>query len=443
MRPKLVLLFLLLLLLVFPKPGAAHPFAQSDNPQVLELTADGPLTPAMVEYMKRGIRAAEQNGAEALIFQLNTPGGSLDLMNRMLQIIRASRVPVVVYVAPRGAMAGSAGALITLAGHAAAMAPETAIGAASPVDLQGQDLSETSQAKEKNILKATVRSLTENRGPAASQAAEEMVETASALSASEALQTGLVDYIATDLNDLLRQLDGARLETIAGPQILNTANASVTQLPTSFIEQILAMLTNPNIVFLLITIGVQAILIELSSPGGWIAGFIGAVCLALAAFGLGVLDVNWFGIVFLLIAFVLFILDIKAPTHGALTAAGVACLIVGALVLFNSPRLPAFQPRLSVPLVIGVSLATGAMFFTFLLFAVRAQKTPLRMGAESLAGRIGFARSEISSKSTGLVQLASEEWTAELAEGEGAIPRGARVEVVRVEGLRLVVRRAE
>jgi membrane-bound serine protease (ClpP class) len=443
MRSFLFFSYILLLFFTLLTPVAAHGSVQNDNPLVIELTADGPLTPAMAEYIKRGIRIAEERGAQALIFQLNTPGGSLTLMNRMLQTIRSSHVPVIIYVAPRGAMAGSAGALITLAGHAAAMAPETAIGAASPVGSQGEDLDQTSQAKEKNILKATVRSLTEDRGQAATQAAEEMIETASALSAREALDVGLVDYMAADVNDLLHQLNGAELETIDGLRILNTSNADVTSLPSSFIEQLLALLTNPNIVFLLLSIGVQAVLIELSSPGGWIAGFIGAICLALAAFGLGVLDVNWFGAIFLIIAFVLFILDIKAPTHGALTAAGVACLIVGALVLFNSPRLPAFQPRLSIPLVVGVSLATGAIFFTFLLFAVRAQKAPIRMGAETLGGRTGVARSTITSHSPGLVQLAGEEWTAELAEGEEPITNGARVLVVRVEGLRLIVRRAE
>ena len=437
-RTSFYFYFLLLLITL------AHPVAaQTTSSEVLVLTADGPLTPAMAEYLKRGIQSAEQRGAEALIFQLNTPGGSIDLMNRIIQSIRASSVPVVVYVTPRGAIAGSAGALITLAGHAAAMAPETAIGAASPVGSQGEDLGETIQAKEKNILKASVRSLAGRRGTQAVQAGEAMIETAAALSAEEAYQAKLVDYIANNLDDLLRQLNGTVLETNAGQQVLHTTGATITFQQSSFIEQLLAILTNPNIVFLLITIGVQAILIELSSPGGWVSGFIGAVCLALAAFGLGVLDVNWFGAIFLIIAFALFLLDIKAPTHGALTAAGVACLIVGALVLFNSPRLPAFQPRISIPLVVGVSLATGAMFFVILLFAVRAQKTPVRMGPESLIGRTGDARTQISRLSPGLVQLAGEEWTAELAEGEEAIPRGGRVQVVRMEGLRLVVRKVE
>jgi len=420
-----------------------QPFAQGGSRLVLLLSAEGPLTPAMVEYLKRGLESAARQNAELLLFQIDTPGGSLDLMNQMIKEIRASRVPVVVYVAPRGAMAGSAGALITLAGHAAGMAPETAIGASSPVGPQGEELGETIKAKEVNILKATVRSLTENRPPEAVQLAEAMVASADAISASEALQAGLVDFIALNTDDLLRQLDGFQVETISGKRVLNTTNIQIQQQTSSFIEQVLAILTNPNVVFLLITIGVQAILIELSSPGGWVAGFIGVVCLALAFYGLGVLDVNWFGAVFLLIAFVLFILDIKAPTHGALTVAGVVSLAVGALVLFNSPSLPALQPRVSVPLVLIMSTLTGLVFFGILLFAIRAQKTPIRVGVESLVGRTGRAMSEIAGQKSGQVMVASEQWTADLAPGGASIQRGDLVEVVRVSGLRLVVKKVD
>lgn len=424
------------LLALLPAPSS---HAQGNEPEVKLLTADGPLTPALYEYLKRGIREAERDGAELLVLQLNTPGGSVDLMQDMIESIRASNVPVVVYVAPRGAMAGSAGTLITLAGHAAAMAPETAIGAASPVGGQGEDLGETIAAKEKNILKATVRSIAERRGEAAIQLAESTIEEAAAASAKEAMEVGLIDFIASDLDDLLSQLDGFTVVIHSGEFRLRTANARVTPVRPSFIETLLSTLTNPNIVFLLITIGVQAILIEISSPGGWVAGFIGVVCLTLATYGLGILPVNWFGLIFLVTAFVLFVLDIKAPTHGALTAAGVASLIVGALVLFNSPSVPRFQ-RVSVPLIVGMSVATGAIFFTILGFALRAQRTPVRMGQESLIGRRGSARSELNP--SGAVQLGGELWTAEAIPEEAPIPAGSRVEVVRVEGIRLFVRKA-
>jgi membrane-bound serine protease (ClpP class) len=412
--------------------------AQEGASSVLLLTAEGPITPSMLGYLERGLGTAQQQGSEALILMLDTPGGSVDLMNEFVQVIRNSSTPVVVYVAPSGAIAGSAGTVITLAGHASAMAPGTAIGAASPVGGEGEDLGETLEAKEKNILKALVRSLAEERGEEAIRVAEDTIETAAAVSATEAHQIGLVDFLADDVPDLLEQLDGFQVTTMEGSSTLNTANALVTQFDPSFIESLLSVLTNPNIVFLLLTVGVQAILIELSSPGGWIAGFLGAVCLALAAYGLGVLPVNWFGLIFLAIAFVLFVLDIKAPTHGALTAAGVASLIVGSLVLFNSPGTPSFL-RVSVPLVIGVSLATAGLFFAILMVALRAQKAPPRMGRESLPGRIGTARTKISP--TGTVQLGGELWSSELAPGEEPILEGTRVEVLEVKGMRVVVRK--
>jgi membrane-bound serine protease (ClpP class) len=179
-------------------------------------------------------------------------------------------------------------------------------------------------------------------------------------------------------------------------------------------------------------------LIEISSPGGWAAGFIGVVSLALAIYGLGILPVNWFGLIFIATAFVLFILDIKAPTHGALTTAGVGSLIAGALILFNSPGTPDFQ-RVSVPLVVGASLVTAAVFFTILTFALRAQKIPISMGQESLIGRTGIVRSSL--EPVGMVQAAGELWTAELADGEGPIPAGERVEIVRAEGVRVYVKK--
>ena len=414
--------------------------AQADAPQILQLTLEGPLTPSMLGYIERGLDAAEQQGAEALILMLDTPGGNVDLMNEIVQVIRTSSTPVVVYVAPQGAIAASAGTVITLAGHASAMAPETAIGAASPVGGEGEDLSETMEAKEKNILKALVRSLAEERGGEAIQIAEDTIETAHAVSATEAYQIGLVDFMADNVPDLLNQLDGFQVTTIDGETTLDTANALVVPFDPTFIESLLGVLTNPNIVFILLTVGVQAILIELSSPGGWIAGFIGAVCLALAAYGLGVLPVNWFGLIFLGIAFVLFILDIKAPTHGALTAAGVASLIVGSLVLFNSPGTPSFL-RVSVPLVIGVSLGTAAIFFVILTIALRAQKIPVRMGQESLIGRTGTARTQISP--IGTVQLGGELWSSELASGEDPISEGTSVEVLEVKGVRVIVRKMD
>jgi len=424
------------LLAVLPRPVQA----QGELPLVLVLTADGPVAPPMAAYIERGIKTAQQNDADLLIIQLNTPGGFTDSTMRIVQTIRGSRVPVVVYVSPRGGMAASAGTLITLAGHVAAMAPETTIGAASPVGSQGEELGETMKSKLVEDLKASARALTSKRPPQAVAFAEQMIESAKAATAQEALDIGLIDFVAVNLNDLLWQLDGFTVETVDGAQLLHTARAEVVPLKISFIEQLLQILTNPNVVFLLITIGVQAILIEISSPGGWVAGFIGVICLALAAYGLGVLPVNWFGLIILMTAFVLFILDIKAPTHGGLTVAGTASLIVGALILFNSPSTPIFF-RVSVPLVVLISLLTAAIFFTILTFGLRAQKVPVKTGSESLIGREGIARSELSPRGT--VQVGGELWSAELAEREPPIAAGERVIVTAVSGIRLKVKKIE
>jgi membrane-bound serine protease (ClpP class) len=429
------LLFTLLLFGAF----AGHTNAQGGQPLAIVLDADGAIMPAMQEYIERGIQVAEREGAEVLIIRLDTPGGDLMTTKEIIESMRASRVPVVVFVGPNGAIAGSAGALITMGGHASAMAPETAIGASSPISGSGEELDTTSETKAKEISKAIIRPLVEPRGKQAVELAEAMIDVAKAVTAREALEIGLIDFICSDIPELLEKLDGFTVQMADGPHTLDTANARAEPLAMSFIEELILMLTDPNIVFLLITIGVQAILIEISSPGGWVAGFIGVVCLALGGYGLGILPVNWLGLILLVAAFVLFILDIKAPTHGALTTAGVASFIAGALVLFNSPGTPQFQ-QVSIPLVIGAGIVTGLVFLVIVGFGIRAMRAPIRTGEESLTGKTGTARTKIDEMG-GQVQMLSELWSAELAEGAAKIRKGEAVEVVDVEGLRLIVRK--
>ena len=428
-----------ILLLLFLAFTTFQPvFAQTRDPIAVILTADGPIMPPMLEYIRRGIETAEQRNAEVLVIQLNTPGGSVETMLEIIKEIRASNVPVVVYVAPRNAFAASAGAMITISGHAAAMAPETSIGAASPISSSGENLNSTAATKAKEIIKAFIRPFVTPRGEKAVELAEAMIDDAIAVTAEEALETGLIDFVSDDLEDLLQSLNGFTVQMEDGAYKLNTENIDVQPLEISFIEQLLLTLTDPNISFLLLAIGVQAVLIELSSPGGWVAGFLGAVCLTLATYGLGVLTVNWFGIIFLIIAFVLFVLDIKAPTHGALTTAGVASFIVGALVLFNSPGTPQFQ-RVSVPLVIGTGVFIGLIFFVIMMIALRAQRRPVQTGEESLVGKIGTAK--MFEGEAGQVQVESELWSAEKATGSDEIRKGDKIEVVEVRGLRLIVKK--
>jgi len=412
--------------------------AQSDEPLVLVMTADGPIMPPMLDYVKRGIETAEQRNAEVLIIQLNTPGGSVSTMLEIIAEIRASEVPVVVYVAPRNAIAGSAGAMITMAGHASAMAPETVIGASSPISSSGEDLNSDARAKATNAIKAVIRPFVEPRGEEALELANAMIDEAKAATANEALEVGLIDFVVDNVDDLLESLDGFTIQMVEGPRALNTHNANVQPLDMNPIEQLLLFLTNPNIVFSLLSMGIFAILTEISSPGGWVAGFIGVICVTLSVYGMGVLSLNWFGIIFLVTAFVLFILDIKAPTHGALTAAGVASFIVGALVLFNSPGTPDFQ-RVSVPLVILMGVTFGLIFFGILVYALSALRVPVSAGVESYVGKTGTAKSW--NEAAGQVQLESELWSAEAVDESEKIGKGDKVEVVEVSGIRLKVKK--
>ena len=430
-RVVITIFFLLLVANILPVDAEA----QGGN-RVYFLEAAGPLTPTLVEYLERGIELAERENGEALIFQIDTPGGSIDLMNRIVQAILGSSIPVVVYVAPQGAIAGSAGTIITLAGHVSAMAPETAIGAASPVGMQGEDLDDTLETKEKGILKAQVRSLAEHRGDEAVALAEATIESAVAVSAQEALDIGLIDFFADDVGMLLAQIDGLKIDA-NGERVLDTESAILVEVPQNIIEQFLQVLTNPNIVFLLLAVGVQAILIEISSPGGWIAGFIGIVCLALGTYGLGFLPVNWFGLIFVITSFVLFVLEIKAPTLGALSLAGMSSFIIGFLVLFNSPATPSFL-HVSVPLVVGMGVAIAASFLTVLSFVNKMQFQPVEVGPKTLMGRTAEARSNISPR--GMVQVSGELWSAVLENDDDEIISGETVDITGVDGLRLRVR---
>jgi membrane-bound serine protease (ClpP class) len=406
--------------------------AQDARPvDVLEI--EGPVTPIMISYIERGIRTAESDDAEALVIQLNTPGGQTDLMSKIIQAILRADVPVVVYVYPQGAYAASAGTLITLAGHVAAMAPGTTIGAASPVGSQGEDLGETLESKIKEDLKAQARALAGRRGEEAVAWAESAIEEAKAATAEEALALGVIDFVAPNLEDLLAQIDGFAV-TVAGREVtLATAEAPVRQLPMTFFEQFLHIITNPTIAFILLTVGINAILLELSNPGGYAAGIIGAICLILAFYALGVLPVNYAGLIFIGLAFVLFFVDVMAATHGALTVGGIVSLVAGALILFNSPLY-----RVSIAAVAGVAVATGLFFAFALTKVIQAHRKPAVTGREGLVGHRAQVRTALDPQ--GMVFVQGELWGA-TAE-DPPIPEGEWVEVVAMEGFRLRVRRA-
>ena len=404
---------------------------------VVYIQADGPLTPAMVSYVQRGVRRAQDQGANALLFQLDTPGGQLDLMQDIVTALRESQTPVVVYVAPRGAAAWSAGTVIVLAAHAAAMAPETGIGAASPVGLDAE-LQETEERKAKEAILSLVRDLAAPRGEEVVAWAEAAVEEAVAASASEAYKMGLADFVAGDLDDLLAQLDGFEVQVRGERVVLRTAGARVDRVPMSLIEQVLHILVNPTIILTLLGIGVQAILIEISSPGGWVAGFIGVISIALGVYGLGVLPVNGLGLILIVLAIGLFILEVKAMTHGALTVAGVATLVAGALILFNT-GVAAPYAKVSLPAVITLALCFAATSLFIMTKALQAQRPRTKTGMEGLIGAVAETRTDLDPK--GKVFLQGEHWHA--AAEDGPIVAGEQVEIVAVEGFSLRVKRRE
>lgn len=424
--------WIIYLVLVFTSLLSSSASAQSAG-EVLLMEVTGPVTPVMLSYIERGVAEAQTRNAEALVIELNTPGGDVDLTKKIIQAMVSSDVPVVVYVSPRGAFAASAGTFITLAGHVAAMAPNTSIGAASPVGGQGQDIPETEKSKLINILQADIEGLASRRGDKAVEWSRQAVSEARAATAEQAQQLGVVDFVATDVNDLLSQMDGFSVTLHDGRQVtLNTKAAPIIELPMSAIERFLHTITNPNIAFILMTLGINGLLFELASPGGYIAGVVGAICLLLAFYALGVLDVNYTGLLFIALAFILFVVDIKAPTHGILTIGGIASFILGSLVLFNTPF-----SSISLRLVVSVALATGTFFGFIIAKAVSVQRRPATTGVEGLVGALGTARTDLSP--SGTVFLKGEWWRAEAE--DGPIQAGEKVIVEAVEGFRLRVRR--
>jgi membrane-bound serine protease (ClpP class) len=394
------------------------------------IEARGAVTPVLASYFERGIREAEANGACCLLAVLDTPGGSLSITRNVVEAMQAATVPVIVYVAPSGATAASAGTILTLAGSAAAMAPGTSIGAASPVGSQGEDLPETEKAKAENIVIADLQALTERRGPAVQAWVVSAVRDSAALSANDAAAMGVVDAVADSPAAVLQALDGLQVIVNGQPATLHTASAPLVPLPMNVVESFLHTLLDPNIAFILMTLGVNALLFELSSPGGYVVGVIGAICLVLGLFALGVLSVNWAGVGLIALAFVLFVADIKAPTHGILTALGLTCFVLGSLVLFNSPVY-----RISRSLIATVSLSSAAFFAFIITKALRAQRLPALTGSAALVGAIGETREDLAPR--GMVLVRGELWSAESP--SGTIAAGRRVRVLSVRGLLLEV----
>lgn len=433
MMPTKRLVTLIYLILMVAHLVAPLALAQAEGNEVLVVDVKGPVTPIMLGLIERSMAEADTRNAEALIIRLDTPGGSIDLTQRIIQAMIAADVPLVVYVWPPGGHAASAGTFITLAGHVAAMAPSTSIGAASPIDGSGVDIDETLRAKIENILVADIKGLADRRGEKALEWAQEAITEAKAANAQEALELGVIDFVAKDLDDLLAQLDGFKVELQGEEVTLATADAEVNFLETTAIEDLLSIIANPTIALLLISIGGLAIMYEIIHPGGYMSGVIGVICLLIGLYAVGQLPVNYAGLALILLAFVLFGAELFAPTHGALTAGGVVAFIVGALILFNTNE---FSYQLPWASIIGIPITLALIFGFGIRKAMQARRAKPVTGQEGLIGAIGTVK--VALEPEGSVFVWGERWHATSTNGQ-PIPVGERVKVTAIEGLHLKV----
>ena len=413
-----------------PRDDDASP---ADAPIVLSAEVSQPITPASVRFMMRAIEEAEERHAQLLVFQLDTPGGLMDSMRDIVKRILASEVPVAVYVAPPGSRAASAGVFITMAAHVAAMAPGTNIGAAHPVNAGGP-MDSTMAGKVTNDAVAFARSIAERRGRNADWA-ERAVRESVSLSASEAVRQHVVDLEAHTIEFLLESIDGRQIETFAGSAILHTRDATIEEITPNLRDRILGVVSNPNIAYILMLIGIYGMIFELSNPGAIVPGILGFICLVLALYSFQSLPLNYAGVLLILFGIVMLILEVKIVSHGALTIGGIAALLFGSLMLVRSPS-PLFRISLAV-IIPGV--ATTAAFFLFIVGAGLSAQGRRRMtGREGLVGARAVARTALAP--SGKVFVQGELWNAE---SSAPVTAGAEVVVESVEGLLLRVSPSE
>src|SRR5262245_24184629 len=417
-------------------PGSASP---SVPPTVLLITVDRTIDHVTQGFIAHAVNQAEQEHDALLIIQLDTPGGAYDAARKIVQRLLVSDVPVAVYVAPKGARAASAGTFILAAANFAVMAPGTNIGAASPVSATGADIGGTLQEKVTNDAAALMRSIARERGRNGDQL-EATVHKAASFSASEAVDTHVVDFIANDTEDLLAQLNGRTAQTAAGPVIMRVASAARRTLPMTLRERFVAFVASPELVSILYTLGMIAIFIELFHPGLVAPAIIGALCLVLAFVGLGSLPFNWAGLVLLGLAAAFVIVELH--TGSSLVGVGaVVAFVIGALLLFSVdiPRLPGEPVRLVSLWLIGALAALFALVIVVVGGAViKTRRLQYPKAGALLIGKTGFATSDLAPKGT--VQVASELWTA-TADDPTPIRAGDLVSVVGLDGLVLKVRK--
>lgn len=409
--------------------------------QVLVLDVKDAITEPVAQHVVDGIDEAERSGAVAVVIRMDTPGGLDTAMRTIIQKEMGAHVPVVVYVYPKGARAASAGALITLASDVAAMAPGTNIGAAHPVSVGGgggdekEDKGSTMTEKVTNDAVAYARSIARERGRD-ERWAEDIVKKSVSTPAREALEKGVIDIVADDMDDLLRQLDGRKVKKNSRTFVLETRYATVVERSMRFTERLLSAIANPNVAYILMLIGLAGIYFEFSNPGAILPGVVGGVCLILAFFAFQSLPVNYAGFGLILLAAVMFIAEIKVPSYGLLTLGGVVSLVLGALLLFRDPQIAV---QVSLGVILPVTLVFAGFIALCVYLVVKAHRTPVRIGIESLVGSTASVYSWDESGS-GKVFCHGEYWDAH---GPAGIKPGDEVVVEKVTGLRLEVRKPD
>ncbi len=400
--------------------------------KVIAIKIDGTINPASSGYIERGIELAEKENAACLLISLNTPGGLLKSTRVIVENMMKSTVPVVVYVSPSGAHAGSAGVFITLAANVAAMSPGTNIGAAHPVSMQSGGDSIMNE-KSTNDAVAFVRTIAEKRNRNA-QWAENAVRKSYSITATEALDLKVIDLIAPGVPDLLKQINGHTVEVTGGTKTISTSAASVENVDMSLVEKLLNILSDPNLAYILLMIGFYGLLFELYSPGAIFPGIVGVIALILAFYSLHTLPINYAGLALIIFGIILFLLEIKIVSGGLLAIGGTVALLLGSMMLIR--KIPNMEfLRISWGVIIPTVIVT-ALFFLFVIGAgLRAQKAKPTTGVEGLTDETGLALETLNP--TGTVLVHGEIWNADAI--EGAIEKGQKIRVLAIDNLRLKV----
>lgn len=430
MTARFRILFAAVLLLV-ALPSGNVLSAEPSRPKVLVATIAAPIGPVTADYLASVIERAEADNAALLVIELDTPGGLDTAMRQMVQGIIQSRVPVAVYVSPSGARSASAGVLITLAADVAAMAPGTNIGAAHPVNLGGGSMDNTMSRKVENDAAAYARSLAVRSGRNADWAESAVRESAS-LSGKDALERKVIDLVSPSLADLLDRVDGRTVRKGDAVLALRTKGASVTRVPMGLRHRILSALADPNIAYILLMLGVYGIYFELASPGAVFPGVVGGISLVLGFYALQTLSANYAGFLLILLAVLLFFLELKIQSHGALAIGGIVSMVLGSLMLFRRSADPFLRVSWTVLLVM-VSLS--AVFFSVVIsMAVRSQLRKPSTGPEGMVGKTGEAVTDIDGK--GKVHVVGELWDARC---DRPVRKGEKVVVTALDGMTVVV----